>query len=314
MRYLWYGLIALLALPASADWIEDWQQQQARTLRDWQAATVQLNDAVQQSCADGEQLDAPQRQALQPAWQRLARRWGAVASQAPAVIDELGLGYRVAFWPDSRGIVARQMRTHQQERSNGQYQDLQLAGQGIQGLDWMLAQPTPDCVLLSDWARHYAVYQTQILAELPIPLVPRERALTLAANDLYAQASRLNQRLREVLAEADGRYRPFMGDLSATGQSLTFIGGGLADLAERVLLLNAGFADDSQDQRARELNRQLTELAADLPDAWPAEDSQAAWALSQRIRAANAAVEDWLSEDVAQRYSLLIGFNNQDGD
>lgn len=313
MRYL--GLLILaVVLPVQAAWLDDWQAARNQAVLDWQQAATALADQLQQVCASHEFLTSAQRQSVQPAWQELVRHWGVIASQSPAVIDELGLGYRVAFWPDSRGIVARQLQTHQQERGAGTYQSLQLAGHGIQGVDWMLAQPEPDCVLLTDWAAAYQGYLAQIVAQLPMQLTPADRALTLASNDLYAQASRINQRLREVIAEADGRYRPFMGDVSETGQSLTFVQAALDNLATRILLITGGFPDDSQERKAQTLSADLHQLARQLPAGWPTDDADAAWQLSQRIRTLNVAVEDWLSDEVADRYSLLIGFNNQDGD
>ncbi|WP_108125630.1 hypothetical protein [Saccharospirillum mangrovi] len=316
MRYQSVMWLAMLLGSAQAAWLDDWEAAQSQAIVDWQQAGVEMATQIQQQCANAqdERLNGSQRAALQPAWQALVTQWGVVASQGAAVVDELGLGYRIAFWPDSRGIVARQMQTHQQERDAGTYQSLQLAGHGIQGLDWMLAQAQPDCVLLSDWAEMYQGYLTQIAAELPLTLTPADRALALAANDLYAQASRLNQRLREVIPAADGRYRPFMGDVSQTGQSLTWVAGGMVDLAQRMQRLTGAFPDDSQNAKAAELSAQLLDLAAELPAGWPVDDAKAAWVLSERIRAANVAVEHWLSDDVAQTYGLLIGFNNQDGD
>lgn len=316
MRYLCGLMVAILAVPASAAWEDDWQAASNQLLLDWHQAADALAQDIDQQCsaATDATLNSAQRQALQPAWQSLVEHWGAVVSQAPALIDELGLGYRLAFWPDSRGVVVRQMQTHQSERASGQYLQLQLAGQGIQGVDWMLAQPEPDCVLLQDWSAAYRGYLDQIAAQLPPQPAATDRLLTLAANDLYAQASRLNQRLREVIAQADGRYRPYMGDVSETGQSLRLVRGGLLDLADRLVLISAGFPDRSQDATAAALSRQLIEVAQSLPDGWPADDASVAWALSERVRQANVAVEHWLSDEVAQRYSLLIGFNNQDGD
>ncbi|MFG1497539.1 hypothetical protein ABMA57_12975 [Saccharospirillum sp. HFRX-1] len=313
MRYL-SMLILAVVLPVKAAWLDEWEAAQKQAVLDWQQAAAELAQQLQQSCSGSDFLSTAQRHAVQPAWQNLVAQWGVIATQSPAVIDELGLGYRVAFWPDSRGIVARQMQTHQQERADGAYQSLQLAGHGIQGVDWLLAQPQPDCVLLTDWATVYQGYLSQITEQLPQQLTPADRALTLATNDLYAQASRINQRLREVLPEADGRYRPFMGDVSETGQSLTFVKAALNNLAARIVLVTDAFPDDSQDQAAQSLSTDLQQLAKQLPDGWPADDAEAAWQLSQRIRAVNVAVESWLSDEVAERYSLLIGFNNQDGD
>lgn len=313
MRYLSVLMLAVV-LPVKAAWLDEWEAAQNQSLLDWQQAAAELAQQLQQACASAEFLSPQQRQAVQPAWQNLVAQWGVIATQSPAVIDELGLGYRVAFWPDSRGIVARQLQTHQQERAAGNYQTLQLAGHGIQGVDWLLAQPQPDCVLLTDWATVYQAYLAQIVEQLPLQLTPADRALTLATNDLYAQASRINQRLREVIPEADGRYRPFMGDVSETGQSLTFVSAALNDLARRIVRVTEAFPDDSQDAAAKSLSADLQQLANQLPDGWPVDDAEAAWQLSQRIRAANVAVEGWLSDEVAERYSLLIGFNNQDGD
>lgn len=317
MRYLCV-LMLVVVLPANAAWLDEWEAAQNKALLEWQRAAAELAEQIQQSCVAtehlSEQLSEQQRQALQPAWQELVSQWGVIATQSPAVIDELGLGYRVAFWPDSRGIVARQMQIHQQERMAGSYQALQLAGHGIQAADWLLAQPQTDCVLLSDWALAYQGYLAQIIEQLPMQLTPADRALTLATNDLYAQASRINQRLREVIPDADGRYRPFMGDVSGTGQSLTFVGAALQDLATRIVAVTDAFADDSQDSKAQSLSADLRQLAEQLPEGWPVDNADTAWQLSQRIRATNVAVEVWLSDEVAQRYSLLIGFNNQDGD
>jgi len=313
MRYLGV-LMLVVVLPVKAAWLDEWQAAQNQSVLDWQQAAAELAEQLQQACTDGEFLSSAQRQTLQPAWQSLVAQWGVVATQSPAVIDELGLGYRVAFWPDSRGIVARQMQTHQQERADGTYQSLQLAGHGIQGVDWLLAQPQPDCELLTDWAAVYQGYLAQVAEQLPLQLTPADRALTLATNDLYAQASRINQRLREVLPEADGRYRPFMGDVSETGQSLIFVKAALNNLATRIVLVTDAFPDDSLDEAAKLLSDDLQQLAKQLPEGWPADDAEVAWQLSQRIRMANVAVEDWLSDEVAERYSLLIGFNNQDGD
>ncbi|PTY36230.1 hypothetical protein BGP77_02655 [Saccharospirillum sp. MSK14-1] len=313
MRYLGVVFLAVV-LPVHAAWLDEWEAAQNQAVLDWQAAASELAEQVQIACADREFLSAEQRQSVQPAWQHLVSQWGVITTQSPAVIDELGLGYRVAFWPDSRGIVGRQMQTHQQERAEGTYQSLQLAGHGIQAVDWLLAQPEPDCVLLLDWAEVYQGYLDQITEQLPLRLTPADRALTLATNDLYAQASRINQRLREVIPEADGRYRPFMGDVSETGQSLTLVKAALNDLARRIVEVTDGFPDDSQDRTADSLSSDVQQLADQLPEGWPMDDAEAAWDISTRIRAVNVAVETWLSDDVAARYSLLIGFNNQDGD
>lgn len=313
MRYLSLLVLAVV-LPVKAAWLDDWEAAQSQAVLDWQQAAADLADQLQQACTGSDFLSSAQRQRVQPTWQNLVSQWGVIVTQSPAVIDELGLGYRVAFWPDSRGVVARQMQTHQQQRTDGTYQSLQLAGHGIQGADWLLAQSEPDCVLLTDWAAVYQGYLAQIVAQLPLQLTPADRALTLATNDLYAQASRINQRLREVIPEPEARYRPFMGDVAQTGQSLTFVSAAMNDLAARIVRVTDGFPDDAYDDKALSLSADLRDLAQQLPPGWPAGDAAAAWQLSQRIRAANLAVEDWLSDEVAQRYALLIGFNNQDGD
>ena len=306
---------SLLACGAHADLATDWAHSQRAAVANWQHSTEAFMTELTGVCgADpNARLTAGQSQALMPVWHDLAEAWGVVASQGPAAIDELGLGYRIAFWPDSRGVVARQMEKHAEQRRDGQYETLQVAAHGIQGLDWMLAQAEPDCRLMLDWSDHYSDYVDSVLAAMPDRLRLADQAVTLAANDLYAQASRLNQRLREVMKESDGRYRPFMGDLSETGQSIRFLRAGLRDLGTRLVLFSEHLPDDRMQAPASEWQRTLDELADTLPDGWP-DDPEAAWELIDRIRSANQGVEVWLKQDVAKAYSLLIGFNNQDGD
>ncbi len=311
MRVLPFILTSCLATLAQADIADDWAQVQKESVLAWQAQTNAFVEVLKEQCRSESQI--LQKAELMASWRKLAESWGAVASQHPAAIDELGLGYRVAFWPDSRGVVARQMETHTQERLRGEYQGLSIAGQGIQAVDWMLAREQPECQFLMDWSKHYQAYVSQIVEAMPDRLQPEDRALTVAANDLYAQASLLNQRLREVIAEKGGRYRPHMGDLPQTGESIRFIRGGLGDLAGRIAVLTNNLPDDRMNERAEVLRGELLVLADSLPEGWP-EQADQAWALSERIRQVNRAVEQWLSKEVATTYSILIGFNNQDGD
>lgn len=313
-RFTWLLSLALVG-GAEADLATDWAHDQNEAVARWDDRATEFADAVAQQCGTDpdHRLDGEQRQALMPAWHELVEAWGVVASQGPAAIDELGLGYRIAFWPDSRGMVARQMETHVEQRRTGTYESLQIGGHGIQGVDWMLAQPEPDCRLMLDWSEHYTTYSEQILEAMPDRLRLANQAVSIAANELYAQASRLNQRLREVISEPDGRYRPYMGDLSQTHQSVRLIRAGLRDLGERLVLFSERLPDERMVAGARQRRETLAELADTLPDQWP-DNSEDAWAMASRIRVVNQDVESWLSEDVANAYSLLIGFNNQDGD
>ncbi|GGX59081.1 imelysin family protein [Saccharospirillum salsuginis] len=306
---------AVLAAGAQADLATDWARNQKTAVSKWQDRTTAFVAEMNRVCdaRPEARIPAEHRRALLPAWYDLVEAWGVVASQEPAAIDELGFGYRVAFWPDSRGVVVRQMETHAVQRQTGQFESLQIAGHGIQGLDWMLSRSQPDCRLMRDWADHYPGYVDQIESAMPERMRLADQAVTLAANDLYAQASRLNQRLREVMNEPGGRYRPFMGDVSETGQSVRFIRAGLSDLGARLVLFSERLPDDRMRAPANEWRNTLVELADTLPDGWP-EESDAAWDMIKRIRAANQGVETWLKNDVADAYSLLIGFNNQDGD
>lgn len=314
-RYLAAILTLALSSTAQADLATDWVRTQRTAVLDWQHSTQAMVTQLTRQCdrQAPARLNGDQRRALMPAWQRLASAWGVVASQAPAAIDQLGLAYRVAFWPDSRGIVARQLSSHQQQLQNGKAAPLHMAGHGIQGLDWMLARPEPDCRQLLAWADHYSGYVDQVLPAMPERLRLASQALNIAANDLYSQASRINQRLREVMAQPEGRFRPFMGDLSETGQSLRMVRAGLNNLGERIAVFNEHLPDDQVAVSAAELKRQLGALATDLPDAWPGQADQA-WALIERVQSLNGDIETWLAGDVATTYSLLIGFNNQDGD
>jgi len=308
-------LSAAVAVGAHADLANNWAANQKTAVSTWQDRTTAFVAEMNRLCdaQPEDRLSTDQRPILMPAWHDLVEAWGLVASQEPAAIDKLGFGYRIAFWPDSRGVVVRQMETHAAQRQAGDYKSLQIAGHGIQGLDWMLSQPEPDCRLMRDWADQYLGYVEQIESTMPERMRLADQAMTLAANDLYAQASRINQRLREVMNEADGRYRPFMGDVSETGQSVRLIRAGLRDLGARLVLFSEHLPDDRMRVPAREWRETLVALADTLPDGWP-EEPEAAWALIERIRTANKGVETWLSRDVAEAYSLLIGFNNQDGD
>lgn len=313
-----FVILLCTALPAAqsqADAATQWARVQQAAVSGWQRQAQAMAEVIGTVCNATPEADlgGEQREPLMRAWDNLVRHWGVVATQHPQAIDELGLSYRIAFWPDSRGIVARQMSLHTRERQNGDYRALHLSAQGIQALDWLLAQPQTDCRLALDWAEHYTGYVHAVAEAMPATLTPAERALTLVANDLYAQTSRINQRMREVMANEEARYRPFMGDVSETGKSVLFLQAGLRDLGGRLVAFSQLLPDDGALAEAQDWQIRLTTLADALPEGWP-EIPGEAHKLIERIRLETTGVERWLNEDLAKRYSLLIGFNNQDGD
>lgn len=139
MRYLLVCLVALLSAPASAGVREAVEGQALPGLAAFAAATEALATAAAADCAP---------EPLRPAWNAAFDAWLRVAHLRLGPGEDEGLNLAIAFWPDPKGIGARQQAALIRDADAAALTPEAFAGQSVavRGLFALerLLYPAPD--------------------------------------------------------------------------------------------------------------------------------------------------------------------------
>ncbi len=307
------------------------------------STTAALEPAAAEYCA---RPDGNRRAALAAALAEVLRRWAEVDFLLFGPLAENQQAERFAFWPDSSGAGARQLRRVRAKADPALLEPQRLAGSSaaIQGL------PAFEALLFGDGAGQVGDYDCKLavaiaanLKQLSLDIMRRWtapdgwRALMLSAgpgNSYYASpreaANELlkavltgfvqlrDQRLMTALGK-DGGARPEKLPYWRSGGTEAYLGATLAGLRQflRQLDLPGLAGGDSESERAA-IDRQFKQAQEGLERAGrPLARTiltPAGRAGVEQVIAAVKMVQDLVGVRLAPAAGLSVGFNALDGD
>ncbi|WP_235856018.1 imelysin family protein [Mesobaculum littorinae] len=329
MRLIAPALIAAgLAAPASAG-VEEAVTQHILPRQDaFAQATATLDTAAQGDCTAAK-LEAPYQEAFDA--------WARVGHIRLGPIEEDGRALAIAFWPDTRGMVAGTLRDLLADQppevaDPAEFAEFSVAARGLFALERLIYDPDFRDYGADDYACTLARAVTADLARMAAEIDAEwpDYATTLttageAGNSRYLSRDEAAQALFTVLLtglefDADQRIgrplgsferpRPARAEAWRAGRSLRNVVlslESLRDLAQRLTdapVPETLAAFDRAIAEAQQLNDPVFAGVEDPQGRFEAE------ILQQRIQAVRRAVET----EIGPRLGVAAGFNSMDGD
>lgn len=309
-----------------------------------ESASAAMADATERFCREGRGRGEVARR-----FDDLLEAWQRVRPIAFGPVME-GLGpARLEFWPDRRGIAARQLRRALVEEDPALLEPGALAGASValgdlQALERLIfgeggiGPDTYRCALAAAVARHQASLARDLNAAWRGPEgFAAEIDAALGRSDVYYEPSEatrdfvgsvsgaletaLLHKLLPVMGEDAAQARPRRAENGASGRSLASIAANL-ETARDLLATPGGLGDllaaAGSGPLAQGMVRMLDGIAAtarsiDLPLAEAVRDLEARAAL-ERLAERIAGLRVLTDETVPRELGLILGFNASDGD
>ena len=314
-------------------------------------AAGRMEDALRAVCQAGAGDAAPRRAAASEAFGALARAWAGVEFLRFGPLVQGNRYERLAFWPDPRGVVLRQVqealaRRDQALLAPGALAARSVALQGLPALEFVLYRDdgllqagaaAPDAYACG-YARAVAANVSTLSAELAqawsargdfgvqftSPGPSRElyrNTQEVAAETVKALSTGLqfarDVKLLPVLGASAAEARPRRAAFWRSGQSVATLDAGLAGqqalagLLARMLPADARWSGETARDEIGRARQALADAGAPIEQAAAESPGRPALALAALILK-NA--KDIVDQDLAAALGVTIGFNALDGD
>lgn len=296
-----------------------WADTQAQQ---WLVDAQNMQSAAEAYCSGNNSLEA-----TRSSFTQLLGQWAYINGFPYKAIDEQGLSFALYFWPDKRNQTEIRLSSRVQKAvplDETQYDQLIAAEKGIPALEWLLFKEglsqTDRCTALMGISEIYA-RDVDRLAQYhhDNPVILPEWTLdsdvaggrSIALNLLYAQVSRMESHLRQSRDE-EGLWVSYLSEGWLSGNTWFMYQKSLTSLLEMLDHTRQSAVTSSTNQMKLgtylERGNQILESMAEL------EANQQAPLLSDSLEALLLELTDFLENDMARNYQILIGFNNFDGD
>ena len=265
---------------------------------------------------------------LEQDFTQLLTHWAYTNGFPYKAIDEQALAFSLYFWPDKRNMTEISLRTRIESGSAiaaEEYNELIAAEKGIPALEWLIfsdgltrqqrcnALVAVSEVYLTDLNSLHSYHQTA-------PIVLDEwtadsdilAGRSIALNLLYSQVSRLESNLRQSRNPESGLWIDYLAEGWRSENTWAMYHSSVTSLHEKLLHTgNTSTINSANKTRLDEYSSRAETILSAISNMRGHEQNPA---LLDDLHALLTELATFLEIDLAENFSILIGFNNFDGD
>ena len=277
----------------------------------------------QSYCSDENNLSG-----LQQNFTQLLSHWAYTNGYPYKAIDEQALAFSLYFWPDKRNMTEVSLSRRAESGSpitSEQHSELVAAEKGIPAMEWLIFSDSLNkqqrCnalvavseIYLGDINSLHSYHQTApIVLDEWTEDVDILAGRSIALNLLYSQVSRLESNLRQSRNPESGLWIDYLAEGWRSENTWAMYHSSVTSLHEKLSHTgNTSTINSANKTRLDEYSSRAETILSAISNMRGHEQNPA---LLDDLHALLTELATFLEIDLAENFSILIGFNNFDGD